>query len=666
MKIKKYRYFVGDFETTVYDGQEDTSVWASACVELFTDDVKIFGSIEEQFEFFTSLDCNIVCYYHNLKFDGSFWLWFLLSVLKYKQAYREINSNEMNVEWLNERDMPNNSFIYSISEMGQWYYLVIKHNNRYIELRDSLKLLPFSVKEIGNSFKTTHKKLSMSYKGFRYPGCVITDDEKKYISNDVLVMKEALEIMYNQNNTKLTIGSCCLEEFKKTVFDEQEYKSIFPNIYEIKINEKLYGSETAGDYIRKSYRGGWCYVVKGKENKIYKNGCTADVNSLYPSMMHSQSGNYFPYGKPTFWHGNYIPNEAKYGKYFFIRIQTRFYLKKNKLPFIQVKTKLIYKSNECLETSDYYDKKQCKYFRYYKDVNGEIHDTKVILTMTMTDYKLFLEHYDVEDFEILDGCYFNVAKGLFDEYIDKYKKIKMESTGAIRQLAKLFLNNLCGKMATNTNSSFKVAFLKEDGSLGYFLVEKHDKKPGYIPIGSAITSYARNFTIRAAQANFYGVNKKGFIYADTDSIHCDLPKEKIKGIVEHPTEFCCWKIESIWDIGVFARQKTYIERVVEDDSKNEKPYLNIKCAGMPTKCKKLLEYALIKDKNIEDDIKNIDTIETEDEKVFLQELTEEEINFAKQNLTFSDFKTGLVIPGKLVPRNIRGGVLLCDTTYEMR
>ena len=43
----KSRIFVGDFETTVYKGQEDTEVWASACVELGTEDVKIFHSIDE-------------------------------------------------------------------------------------------------------------------------------------------------------------------------------------------------------------------------------------------------------------------------------------------------------------------------------------------------------------------------------------------------------------------------------------------------------------------------------------------------------------------------------------------------------------------------------------------------------------------------------------------
>lgn len=81
------RYFVGDFETTVYEGQTKTEVWASACVEMYTEDVSIFHSIAEQFDYFCSLKTNIIVYYHNLKFDGNFWLSYLMTELKYDQAY---------------------------------------------------------------------------------------------------------------------------------------------------------------------------------------------------------------------------------------------------------------------------------------------------------------------------------------------------------------------------------------------------------------------------------------------------------------------------------------------------------------------------------------------------------------------------------------------------
>jgi hypothetical protein len=182
--------------------------------------------------------------------------------------------------------------------MGQWYTFKIKEGPYLIELRDSLKLLPFSVKKIGKSFGTKHKKLDMEYVGVRYAGCEITPEEESYIKNDVLVVKEAIEIMYEEGHDKLTIGSCCLTEFKKTV-DKWDYKHFFPDIYTIPLDES-YGSPNAGEYVRRSYKGGWCYVVEGKAKKLKHNGTTADVNSLYPSMMHSESGNRYPVGEPHF------------------------------------------------------------------------------------------------------------------------------------------------------------------------------------------------------------------------------------------------------------------------------------------------------------------------------------------------------------------------------
>ena len=680
MSSTSSRTFVGDFETTVYEGQTYTEVWASALVEIGSEDVVILHSIGETYDYLVSLNCNLVVYYHNLKFDGSFWLDYLLNTLEYNQATKQLGEEYNQVAWLKNKEMPNKSFKYSISFMGSWYTLTIKIKDHIIELRDSLKLLPFTVKSIGKAFKTKHRKLEMEYKGFRYAGCEITDEEKKYIANDVLVVKEALEIMFEQGHNKLTIGACCLSEFKRG-YDKQDYNMFFPDLYELKLsnitldngehielNIDRKGEPTAGDYIHKSYRGGWCYLVKGKENRIYHNGNTADVNSLYPSMMSSESGNRYPVGLPTFWKGNYIPEKALApNKYYFIHIRCRFYIKKNKLPFIQIKNNKLYKATEMLETSDVYNKTAGKYQSKYM-INGQVYDTIQDMYLTMTDYQLLLEHYNLEDDEIIDGCYFNSEIGLFDEYIEKYKKIKLESKGALRTLAKLFLNNLYGKMASSKDSSFKYAFVRDDGSIGFTEVEEYDKQAGYIAIGSAITSYARNFTIRGAQANYYGADKAGFIYADTDSIHCDLPADKITGITVHDKNFCCWKLEASWDDAIFVRQKTYIEHVthedlipleqLKDDNGNpRKPYYNIKCAGMPQRCKDLFERSLK------------DTPITEDE---LQNYNAEQIRFlfdTKGNQIhrkLTDFKISLKVPGKLVPKRIRGGTLLVEKDYTMR
>ena len=444
---RKTRTFMCDFETTVYDNQEYTEVWASALVELYTENVIILHSIKETYEYFKSLDCNITMYYHNLKFDGAFWLSYLLVDLGFKQALVHNSDKELDVSWKYEKDMENHEVKFVVSDKGQWYQITFKENDHYFIIKDSLKLLPFSVKKIGKDFCTKHKKLEMEYKGYRYAGCKITEEEKKYIANDVLVVKEALENMFNDGHNKLTIGACCLSEFKEMhkygELNYMKYEDVYPDLESIPLSEQ-YGSTNVDAYIRKSYKGGLCYLVKGKENKIKRNGLTADVNSLYPSMMHSESGNKYPIGKPNFWSGNYIPDLAlKEHTYYFVRIKTRFYLKDGYLPFIQIKGNPLYIGTEALETSDVYDVKTGEYYTHYMNpFTHKMSDTRVELTLTQTDYELLKEHYELVDFEILDGCFFYTACGLFDEYINKYKEMKLNSTGAKRAEAKLFLNNL--------------------------------------------------------------------------------------------------------------------------------------------------------------------------------------------------------------------------------
>lgn len=659
MKPRQFRKFMCDFETTVYEGQLYTEVWAAAAVELFTEDVKIFHSIDELYEYFLDLDENVIAYFHNLKFDGAFWLSFLMTKLDFTLATEPTGTGPFDLRFQKDFRMLDHTFKCSISDKGLWYTITIKTHDHYIILRDSLKLLPFSVKRIGQSFKTKHQKLDMEYVGFRYAGCEITDEEKKYIANDVLVVKEALEFMFQEGHDKLTIGSCCLAEYKSIMknavnLGAYDYSELYPDMYHVKLDPEQHYYNNAGDWIRRAYRGGWCYLVKGKENKIYHNGTTADVNSLYPSMM--TKVNRFPIGNPIFWAGNYIPDEALVpGHFYYVRIKTRFYLKPGRLPFIQIKNSLLYKGTECLESSDVYDYKTKKYYTHWTDIDGTVHDTRVELTFTMMDFQLMQEQYDLIDFEILDGCWFYTMVGLFDEYIEKYKKIKMSSTGAVKEFSKLMLNNLYGKMASSTDSSFKIPVKKEDGSIGFIAICEHNKRPGYIPVGAAITSYARNFTIRAAQANYHGVDKPGFIYADTDSIHCDLPPESITGIKVDDKEFCCWKLESCWDRAIFARQKTYIEHITDENLQPvENPYYNIKCAGMNQACKDLLTISL---EGLEDMAAQL----PEDKKAFLYD---DKGNFIKRDLT--DFKIGLKVPGKLMPKRIPGGIVLEDTTFEMR
>lgn len=624
MRRSTSRKFVCDFETTVYADQTDTEVWASCSCELGTEEAHVFHSIDQQMLYFFDLHENLIVYFHNLKFDGAFILSYLMLSGGYKQGGKpeyDDDGNLIGYEWKTDRDLRNNEYKYSISDMGQWYSLTIRVDGKLIQFSDSLKLLPFSVAQIGPAFNTKHRKLDIEYTGYRYAGCVITPEEQEYIKNDVYVVKEALETMFAQGHDKLTIGSCCLSEYK-SITGGKAYTELFPNLVDIPLSIKDYGSSNADAYVRRAYRGAWCYLVNGKENQVKENGITLDVNSLYPSVMHSSSLNAYPVGEPHFWKGNYIPDETR-GKYYFMRVRTRFYLKPGKLPCIQIKNDLRYRVNAQLETSDVWDSRTGQYYAYTKDRHGNINPCRPEMTWSITDFQLIRDHYDLVDFEILDGCWFNTAVGIFDRYIDKWGKVKETSTGAMRSLAKLFLNNLYGKLATNTRSGFKVAYLKSDESIGFVNIEDNSKKPVYIAAGAAVTSYARNFTIRAAQENYYGNNAPGFIYADTDSLHIDIPVEKVRGVSIHNTHFNHWKHESSWDKAIFVRQKTYIEHTEEGYA--------ITCAGMPQRCKD--EFAL---------------------------------QLESGEASLNDFKTGFQIGGKLMPKRIKGGIVLVETTFEIR
>lgn len=641
-------YYVADFETTVYDGQSVTEVWAAAIVELNTEDVTLVKSIDSFMKYVFRLcdttHYNLVIYFHNLKFDGSFILYYLLHNNRFHQALEA--DGKTFKEWRYTR---HNEYSYIISAKGQWYTLTINHHNRKIEFRDSAKLLPFSVKAIGQSFGTKHRKLTMEYEGKREPEGTITPDEERYIKNDVLVVKEALEIMFAEGNTKLTIGACCMAKFK-SLFLPDAYKAMFPNVYDMPLNPAVFNADSVGEFIKHSYHGAWCYLVKGKENHLYHNGTTYDVNSLYPYVMHSASGFTYPIGVPQFWRGSYIPDEAKQSdKYVFIWFSTRFYLKDGMLPTIQIKNNPIYKPKDWLETSDMYFKG--KYYRYYKDIDGN--DVQCIpeFVMTMWDWKLLHEHYDLEDTTIYGGCYFQAQSGMFDEYIDYYKQIKTTSKGAKRTEAKLFSNNLYGKMAASPDSSYRVARVNEDDCLRYIDVPENEKTPGYIPIGSAITSHARYYTITHAQLNYHGVDKPGFIYADTDSLHGDMPPADWVGIKEHPTEYGCWKAESQWDNATFVMAKTYIEHVVASDGKPVAPHYNVTAAGMPKECKVYLQRSM-------DGIK----CAKRERKKYKPEI----VNFINTPRTIEDFKPGLVIPGALKARNFPGGILLESRNHTVK
>lgn len=108
-----------------------------------------------------------------------------------------------------------------------------------------------------------------------------------------------------------------------------------------------------------------------------------------------------------FWQGKIPQDVLARKKFFIVRFQAIFYLKKNKKPFIVCKTSLMYPYLKPLETSDVRNSKDGLYYDTYIGIDKKIKKCFPEFTLTREDFLLFKETYDVAEIKIKDGCYFD-------------------------------------------------------------------------------------------------------------------------------------------------------------------------------------------------------------------------------------------------------------------
>ena len=537
------RKFACDFETTTR--LDDCRVWAYAICEIGHADNFIYGNnIEDFMEWCANPKENYLCLFHNLKFDGDFILSWLL-----KNGFEYIADKKL------RRD---NTFTTLITDMGQFYaievYFTVKgHKTNKVTFHDSLKILNFSVEEIAQSFGLPISKLELDYTAFREIGHELTPHEIDYIRNDVKIMALALDIMYQNNMTKMTVGANALDSYKKM---QPNFKMLFP-VLPIDVDAD----------IRRSYKGGFTYLSPKYKEKTTGQGLVLDVNSMYPAKMVQCE---LPYGLPEPFEGKY-EYDRMYPLYT-QKFSCTFELKPNKIPSIQLKSCPSFMPNEYIESS-----------------KGEI----VTMTLTNPDLELFFEQYDVEVVAWHGGWKFKKTVGLFTDYINHWteEKIKAKKAGNKPQylLSKLMLNNLYGKLALNPIGRQKMPVIK-DGELHFEMLPTEERKPIYIPAATFITSYARKYIIETSQfIRDWSMKNKGFdayCYSDTDSIHCLLTKDDLDVLKEYididPYRLGAWDCEAIFTRGRYLRQKCYIEEIDGE--------IEATVAGMPKKLSHLITF----------------------------------------------------------------------------
>ena len=190
--MKKY---TADFETCTWLSDE-TYVWAYAICEIGREDNIIIGNSLDEFMKFCEKSDNSTFYFHNLKFDGSFILnWCLENGFTCVKDKRESKTK---------------TFSCLISDTGLFYQITIwfYKNGKYCRkaiFYDSLKIIPMSVKAISKAFNLEETKLVIDYNKPRSKeNYVLTEEEKEYIKNDVVIVAKALKTLFSENLTKMT------------------------------------------------------------------------------------------------------------------------------------------------------------------------------------------------------------------------------------------------------------------------------------------------------------------------------------------------------------------------------------------------------------------------------------------------------------------------------
>lgn len=385
-------------------------------------------------------------------------------------------------------------------------FISIEVNPSKTKLRDSLRILPASLENLGSLFKADVKKSFMDHNKVNKT-LIYTDDFKvelkDYLKTDLMSLLEVItkadDYLLNQYNIDLSkcfSASSMAMKIYRTKFIATDIPILPLNIE----NE-----------IRESYRGGHTEVYRCVGHNLYH----YDMNSLYAYAIM----NPMPFQFKLITHDIDLNNFFGFATVNVFAPDTIFN------PFLP-----------------------------YKDIEtGNLHYPYGFFKGTYFSEELKAAKAKGYEFEILIGYEFS-KKNLFDDYVTHFYEKKANSSGGIRFLYKLMLNSLYGYLGRESEQ-LKTDIIQKnklsDIVLEYYiydLIDLDDKNvlitrdeypsrklqkinnitPDYntnypklmnnVAIASAITSYARMMMVPIK------TNKENPpLYTDTDSVFLSKP-----------------------------------------------------------------------------------------------------------------------------------------------
>lgn len=113
--LKNMKKFTADFETVTWKDDE-TWVWAWATCEIGNEENLQIGNDIDSFIEYCKKEKNATFWFHNLKFDGEFIIYWALT-----HGFKHVEKKE---------DIKENTFTTLISDMGQFYTITLYYSKR--------------------------------------------------------------------------------------------------------------------------------------------------------------------------------------------------------------------------------------------------------------------------------------------------------------------------------------------------------------------------------------------------------------------------------------------------------------------------------------------------------------------------------------------------------
>lgn len=445
---------------------------------------------------------------------------------------------------------PDNRMRYTIRN-GKIIEILIERGKRCkLRFRDSMAKMPGSLKKLGKMIGLP--KLVGVSEDF-HPGWSadvdLSDMEQwKYVIRDAQIPAVAMQRMHAAGRRKATASGDAYKAAKDFIAKGHDYKRnlkwewLFPKL-----------PTDLDAHLRKAYFGG-INLSPWEHHGLTQGPIThVDVHSMYPGVMKYKP---LPYGIPTL-----LERKPRDGALYIAEVRIKLHLKDGMVPWFQFK--LSYDNQ--IEGIAQGDTVESTY---------QWHD----LMLTNVDLETLGMFYDIEydpDYPILYWV-FRQKTGVFADYIDGCMKRKEEAEkGSLEYMsAKLSMNSLYGRFALAADGDLTTLQYDEEIGDYVFKTEKtiNEDIENYLPYAIFVTAQARQILLKGVK----DIGCSRVIHCDTDSIIFTGTDTADLDIGDHLGQ---WGIESrpAWIIeGGFKRYFECMSPELTDISQ-----VSIACAGVP-------------------------------------------------------------------------------------